>query len=177
MISMPDLVSDGLALFFAWLFALAAIHKLRAAGDYLAPMSAYLPGMNLTTVSVRVVAGVELSVAVMVLLPGSRTIGLIASAGVLVVYAAAMALQISRGIDNIKCGCAGPSSQVLVSPALVLRNIVCSALALLALTPTTGVTSGIAGLGLTLFVPAFMMMVYLCSEQLIGNAQQMVGEH
>lgn len=177
MMSMPDLVNDGMALFFVWLFALAAIHKLRAAGDYLAPMSAYLPGVNLTIVSVWVVAGVELSVAVMVLLPGSRSVGLIASAGVLVVYAALMALQISRGNADIKCGCAGPASQVLVSPALILRNIICAALAVLALTPTTMVTSGLLGLGLTLFVPAFMMMVYLCSEQLIGNAQQMMGEH
>ena len=173
---LPSLISDAMALFFVWLFAISAIHKVRNPNDYLAAMTAYLPGTGVGKPAVLAVALVECLVAVTVALAPLRTFGLIACAIVLTVYAALMARHLSSGRGEIKCGCAGPASRVVISPALVLRNFICAAAAVIAMTPTLRVDASYLGSSLTLTVAAFMIIVYLTSEQLIGNAQQMVGE-
>lgn len=173
----PDLISNALALFLAWLFTTAAIHKWRAPDAYIEPMSVYLPGFSPGKSGVLFVAVLELVLALMILLPWCRDFGLAAAALLLAAYAAFMARQISQGRVDLKCGCAGSASRVMISPGLILRNMVCIALALFALIPSDAVAPGFSALGLTLCVVLFMIIVYLCSEQLIDNAQQLAGEH
>ena len=172
----PDLIGDALALFFVWLFTAAAIHKWRTPDAYVEPMSAYLAGFSPGRSTVWLVALFEFLLAVMILLPQSRVFGLSAGALLLLAYAALMARQISRGRVDLKCGCAGSASRVMISPGLILRNLLCTALALLALLPSGTVSSGFTTTGLTLCMVLFMIIVYLCSEQLIDNAQQLAGE-
>jgi hypothetical protein len=173
---LPELISTGVAWFLAWLFGWAALHKFRAPAYYGRLIRAHLPQLPAVAPLVRVVAVLELAIALALVVPLWRTAGLQAGAALLVSYAALMALQLARGVTDMQCGCAGPASTVSISVALVVRNLVCAALALLALTPLAGVPVGAAGTMLSAFVAAFAVVIYLCSEQLISNAQQMAGD-
>jgi hypothetical protein len=119
------------------------------------------------------VAVLELTIALALLLPMTASAGLRAAAAVLALYAALMTWQLIRGRRELRCGCAGPASELAVSPALVGRNLVCAGLALLALAPRTETVAGAAGLGLSLYVAVFLIILYLCSEQIVSNSQQM----
>lgn len=176
LIAVPDLIADGVAWFLAWLFGTAALHKARNIEHYRRLMGKYLNGSPVGPVFVWLVASVELSVALTMLLPQTRWTGLAGTALLLIAYASLMGVQLARGRADMKCGCAGPASDTTISPALMLRNLACAALALVAMTPNISVDAGVAGVGLALFVATFAALTYLGSEQLIANAQHMAGE-
>ena len=173
---LPELISTGVAWFLAWLFAWAALHKFRAPGYYTRLIHAHVPRLPATSLLVWLVAALELAVAVAVLVPDWREAGLLAGAALLLAYAGLMAIQLARGVTDMQCGCAGPASTVSISVSLVLRNLVCAALGILALAPVGGAAAGLTGAMVSAFVAAFAVVVYLCSEQLISNAQQMAGD-
>jgi Methylamine utilisation protein MauE len=179
---MPDLISSGVALFFAWLFALAGVHKLRSPAYYVDLLASYFPSLPASPAwLVAPVAALELAIAALLIFPQTLGLGLLGCAAVLCIYAIAMALQIWRGKSDMACGCAGPASNLSVSPALVIRNLLCATLALcsfalLIQAQTASVEAGLVGYGLSAFVAGFMIVLYLCSDQLIANAQQMAGE-
>jgi hypothetical protein len=173
---LPELISTGVAWFLAWLFGWAALHKFRAPAYYMRLIQAHVPQLPGGSLLVWVVAALELAIALALVVPLWRTAGLQAGAALLVAYAALMSVQLARGVTDMQCGCAGPASSVSISVALVVRNLVCAALALLALAPLAGVPVGPPGTMLSAFVAGFAVLVYLCSEQLISNAQQMAGD-
>ena len=173
---MPDLIAMGVGWFLAWLFGTAALHKARNIAHYQRLMGKYLNDSPVAPVFVWLVAAVEMSLAIAMLLPQTQRTGLVATALLLIAYAGLMSLQLARGRADMKCGCAGPASDTTISPALVLRNLACAALALVAMAPNVSVDAGVAGVGLALFVASFAALAYLGSEQLIANAQHMAGE-
>lgn len=175
-IVVPDLIATGVAWFLAWLLGTAAFHKACNIEHYQRLMGKYLNDSSVGSVFVWLVAAVEMSLALAMLLPQMRGAGLAAAALLLIAYAGLMGVQLARGAADIKCGCAGPASETTISPTLVLRNLACASLTLLAMSPTISVDSGVAGIGLALFVATFATLIYLGSEQLIANAQQMAGE-
>jgi len=69
------------------------------------------------------------------LVPGARAAGLLSAATLLVVYGAAVAINLARGRRHIDCGCAGPAGRRPISGALVARNAALAALALAGLVP------------------------------------------
>ena len=165
-----------MALFFSWLFAVAGIQKLRAPDYYLGLISSYIPALPVGRWLLLPLAGSELAIAILVLIPQTRTYGLAGSAGLLLAYAAMMAWQVWRGHADMDCGCSGPASDLSVSGALVVRNLICACLAILSLSALTGVAVGVIGLVLSVIMASFIITFYLCSDQLIANAQQMAGE-
>ncbi|QIB64573.1 MauE/DoxX family redox-associated membrane protein [Kineobactrum salinum] len=170
----PDLVGFGISGFLLWLFATAGLHKLRAPARFGSVISAYFPEHPITRRLVLPLALLELGIAVALVLPVTAAAGLLAAAMVLVLYGALMALQLTRGRRDLRCGCAGPASDLAVSPALVARNAICAGLALLALAPrTTDIAAGLAGMGLALYIAVFLIILYLCTEQLVSNGQQL----
>jgi hypothetical protein len=173
---LPDLIAIGVAWFLAWLFGTAALHKARNIEHYRRLMGKYLDGAPVSSLMVWLLAALEVSFALAMLVPQTQWAGLAATALLLVAYAGLMGLQLARGRADMKCGCAGPASDTTISPALVLRNLGCAAMALLAMAPTISVDAGVAGIGLALFVATFAALAYLGSDQLIANAQQMAGE-
>ena len=76
----------------------------------------------------RALPCLEAALGIGVLLPVTRSVALIAVAGLLVLYAVAMAINLWRGKRNIDCGCGGDGQSL--SWALVLRNAVLAGLAL-----------------------------------------------
>lgn len=173
---MPDLITMGVAWFLAWLFGTAAVHKGRNLQHYRRLMSTYLNGAPVAAVAVWALAMVELCTALLLLFSQLRPMGLVLAILLLLAYASMMGLQLARGRADMKCGCAGPASDMTISPALIMRNLACAVLAGLAMMPTITVAAGITGLALALFVATFTALVYLGCEQLIVNAQQMAGE-
>lgn len=171
--AIPDLIGFGISGFLLWLFATAGLHKLRAPARFRSVMTAYFPALPGVHRLLLPVAVLELAIALALLLPMTAGAGLLAAAALLGLYAALMAWQLIRGRRELRCGCAGPASELAVSPALVGRNLVCGGLALLALAPRTGTAAGAAGLGLSLYVAVFLIILYLCSEQIVSNSQQM----
>lgn len=170
---MPDLISNGVALFLAWLLGQAAVHKFRSTLYYQGLLGQYLTLGASTNPLVYLAGVVELMIAVSLVLPLTRDIGLAAACAVLLGYAGMMALQWLRGKRHTRCGCAGPGSALNISPALVLRNLVCCTLAWASIMPVTTVAPMMLAWVFSLLVAAFLVVIYLCVEQLIANGQLM----
>ena len=170
---MPEVLNNGLALFFAWLFAVAALYKFRAPRYYQLLLTSHMPGLPFKR-SIPVMLGIsELLIAILVLWQPTRAAALTGAAVLLLTYAATMSWQLRNGHADAACGCSGPGSELLVSPALVARNLVCVALALLSMTAAPGPGTGFLSAVLSLLVALVLISGYLLSERLIGNAQFM----
>ncbi len=116
----------------ALLFAVAAVHKLRAPAVFRASLQAYrlLPRILLAPAAWALIT-LELLAAVMVLGAATRVAGFAILTGLLILYAAAIGINLYRGRTDIDCGCNGPASRQPISGWLVLRNLFLAALALL----------------------------------------------
>jgi hypothetical protein len=171
-----QVIAIGLSLFLVWLFVTAGVHKFQAREYYRELMSSYFESLAVSRSMVAAVGSAELLVAALLVLPQSRSAGLLLAALILSFYAAMMAVQIKRGRDDIACGCAGPASMLTVSPALVLRNLLCAVLAVIAgLLPELS-SPVLSAYSLAGGIAAFMVVLYICSDQLIANAQMMAGD-
>jgi hypothetical protein len=93
----------------------------------------------------------------------------------LAIYATAMAVQLILGHRQLKCGCAGPASNTQISTVLVGRNISLILLALVALTAGNSIDINSYNMLLVLCLSVFMVLLYLCAEQLIENSQQLAS--
>jgi hypothetical protein len=120
----------------ALLFVVAAAHKLRDVATFRATFRDYrLVPAALAGSLATLVPSAELAVAALLLAPGTGVVGKIGGAGLLVVYAAAVAVNLARGRRHIDCGCAGPHAQRPIGGGIVVRNALLAAAALAALVP------------------------------------------
>tara|TARA_R110001599_G_scaffold353859_1_gene600548 strand:+ start:50306 stop:50836 length:531 start_codon:yes stop_codon:yes gene_type:complete len=174
--TLPAAIGIGIAWFLVWLFAQAAFHKINAPGYYQELVQRYVPAMGGGRMWVAMVATLEAGIALSLLVPAWRAAGLIAAAALLLAYGALMASEMLRGRAGAQCGCAGPDSSLGVSWALVLRNGVCAALALLGLAGTATTDVNWMGFMLAAFLALFAALVYLTAEQIVSNAQWMAEE-
>jgi hypothetical protein len=104
--------------------ARALLHKLMARDEFAATLAEYhiLPARwsAAATVLIALLEGIAI---LAVILPDRRQQGAVLAAGLFMVYAAAMAVNLLRGRDHIDCGCGGarqPLSWFLVGRNLVL---------------------------------------------------------
>ncbi len=174
---MSQVIAIGLSLFLVWLFVTAGVHKFKASDYYRELMSSYFDSLAVSRSMVMAVGCAELFVAALLLLPQSRSAGLLLAALILSFYAAMMAVQIKRGRDDIACGCAGPASMLTVSPALVMRNLLCAIFAATACLLPELSSPVFSSYTLAAGIAAFMVVLYICSDQLIANAQMMAGDY
>lgn len=172
----PEVVAIGLAGFLAWLFAVSGFHKLRHPASFSELAAQYLPG-SLRRLwrdwLVYPIGAVELAIALALLLPQGRVAAATAAAALLAGYALLMASQLVQGRRDMRCGCAGPASEVRVSPALVVRNLLTAALAVPLLLPAAPMGFSPGAIALALAMTGFLLALYLSAEQLIGNSQLM----
>jgi len=170
---MPAVVHDALALFFLWLLAGAAVHKLRHHAYYTGIVRAWLPaGEAMAPMLVRLIAAVEAGLAAGLMIPPARTAAFLGTALLLAVYALAMLGRLAVGQGDLRCGCAGPASDLRISPALVARNSLLTLLALAGGMPSTGIMTAETA-AVAVIMGLFLIVMYLCSEQLLRNAQQL----
>jgi hypothetical protein len=122
----------GLAL----LFGVAAAHKLRDLPRFRESLADYrLLPLALVPLAAALLVGSEAAVTVALVAPPLGSAGLVAAAGLLLLYAAAIGINLARGRRHIDCGCAGPAVSRPLSAWLVARNAVLAALALAGLAP------------------------------------------
>jgi hypothetical protein len=153
----------------AMLFAAAARHKIAAADRFRAQLAAYrlLPAV-LVGPAARVMVAMEVAVAAALVPPFSRQLAGAAAVCLLLIYGSAIGVNLASGRSYIDCGC-GDLPQVL-SPWLLLRNGLLAVGALATVLPPALRTLVWADLGLALPALAVLVVTYLGTEQLLGNA-------
>jgi hypothetical protein len=154
----------------ALLFAAAAVHKLRDLRRFQEIFTAYglvsRPGWRLPS---RLVPLLEAAVAAGLLPAATRAVAACVGIGLLLAYAAAIALNLARGRRDLACGCGGPDDRRPIAAWMVWRNVLLAALLVLPVLPwsprllvaTDGVTIG--------FGTATCVLVYLCLDRLLGR--------
>jgi hypothetical protein len=87
----------------------------------------------------------------------------------LLLYSAAIGINVYRGRTGIDCGCSGPAGRVPVSGALIVRNGVLLVVAGLAALPTTArVLQAIDGLTIAAAVITFALL-YAGADTALAN--------
>ena len=179
------LLSDACALFFLWIFAQAGLHKMTQANAHyysnlaLQYFNLYqglnddvkkaqqLPWLNR---AIKAIGAIEFSLALLVVVPSTRTFATVCIIVVLLSYMAMMAAQLYQGKKAMDCGCGG-ASQLKISGALLVRNLAYCVMALLCLSSGQLIFSSAT---VVIFVIAFAAIsLNLIIEQLIANDQQL----
>jgi hypothetical protein len=126
------LLRGALSLLFGW----AAAHKLRDVAGFRDALERYdmVPPIWSVPAGAFLIAA-EIGIAVALWLPRVGPVAALAAAGLLLLYAAAMAVNLRRGRHDLDCGCAGPARRQPISGALVVRNGGLAAAALLSAIP------------------------------------------
>ena len=107
-------------------------------------------------------------------LAGNVTRPYAAALGILLLsaYAAAIAVNLSRGHRDLACGCGGPDDRRPIAAWMVWRNILIALAAATAFAPWTDreltMTDGVT----IAFGLLTVALIYLCADQLFGNAQR-----
>ena len=158
----------------ALLFASAGAHKLRDIRRFDEIFAAYqmVPAAWGRMIS-RLVPILEIAVAVglavNVFRPYAAGFGILMLAG----YAAAIAVNLRRGRRDLDCGCGGPGDRRPISAWMIGRNAVVALAAAAAVFATWSARPLRATDGMTIaFGLLTVALVYLCIDQLFGNAQR-----
>lgn len=135
---MDPLVALTISLSLAALMAGAAAHQLFAWTEWQGVVRNYrlVPDDAAVVLGALLLCG-EVLAGVLLLLPFARPVGASATALMLVLYAAAMGINIARGRTEIDCGCFGSRWRHGISRWMVGRNILLAILALALCMPTT----------------------------------------
>ena len=167
--------SNSLCLFFAWLFGRGVVHKLSALDYYRELVASYVPIRGAAAALLGLVIVLELTLVALLLLPCSGAMGLGGSALLLGIYAAFMTWQLCQGRTAMSCGCSGANYPLVISPALVLRNVACAIVALLAAAYAEHWGTW-PQLLMALVLALLLAAACLLFEQLLANAQYMNEE-
>lgn len=160
----PLVISVSLAL----MFFMAARHKFSSRPRFQAQLAAYkLVPEPLLPVTARTLPWLEMSLVFLLLIPATRIFAASLAASLLVIYAAAMGINIMRGRSEIDCGC-GDKPQTL-SLWLLVRNAVLASAALLLVVPVTGRGLYLTDVIFLIVLTAVFAMTYLMVEQLVRN--------
>lgn len=169
-------LSDASAIFLLWLFASAALNKLKPTNAlyYQSVLNGYGIDDALLAKSLPFAIGlVELALGILIVVPASRGWAAIAGIGLLTVYAVVFIVQLLQGKAGIDCGCSGPASNIKLSGHLLIRNLLLIVLAFGCLTPALGL--GLGYWSLVIMSSVLLVLLYLCTEELIGNAQKLTA--
>jgi hypothetical protein len=112
-----------LRLGLALLFIAAAAHKLRDLRGFTETLRDHriLPDALAPAVS-ALLASVELTAAVAIVVPASATAGGLCMIALLATYSGAIGLNLARGRRHIDCGCMGPAHRQPLTGWLLVRN-------------------------------------------------------
>ena len=155
---------------FTLLFASAALHKFFDPQHFADAFRAYEVVPAALGWASRLVPVLELAIAAALLLAGSRQGAAVAGAALLLVYAAAIGVNLGRGRRNLDCGCGGPSERRPIGGWMVWRNVVLAALLaalLLPWAPRPLTSADALTIGAGTAVTAFL---YMSLELLLGRA-------
>lgn len=165
--SVLHLAALAAVVFQALLFLRAAWHKASDYGRFHGFLADYrlLPDGLLGVVS-RGLIGAELAVVVLLICPPLSMWGALGAAGLLSLYAGAIAINVLRGRERVECGCGGAAQRL--SWALVLRNLVLVAVAVLAMFCEVSATTALE-VAVAVVSGGLAWCAYLIAEQIMAN--------
>ena len=158
----------------ALLFGSASVHKLRDLHRFEEIFAAYgvltvVSGWKLSWV----VPVLELAVALGLLFDGTRLLAAGVGAALLLVYAAAIGVNLKRGRRDLACGCGGPNDRSPIAPWMLARNTVLALLlAGCAWAPWTSRPLVFTDAVTVVLGLATLVLVYLCVDQMMSYLQR-----
>ncbi len=158
---MDPLLALTVAGSLAVLFAASTVHKLAALDEWPGVVRNYrvLPAaLALPAAGVLLIAGALTAAALF--WPGTRPIGACAAAAQLILFAAAMAINLRRGRSSIDCGCFGSRLRQGISVWMVVRNLALALLALGLLLPARPRALGVLDIATAVAVIATLSFLY-----------------
>lgn len=168
----------ALRLCFVTLFAGSLVHKLMRFAQFRATVANYLRGFSLSgvfTLPFALAVLLEEAVVVAICLAPTFSAGRgVVIAGMLVVYAAAMAVNLVRGNSLLDCGCSWGSARQPAGYELVARNLLLSLFALMLLLPTRPREMGILDVMTVLASVALAAVAYATVNRLFANSALML---
>ena len=163
-------MADAASWALAGVFAIAAVHKVKNHLEFRGILDQYrIMPPPLVPLAAPLVVALECAVCLMLVVPPWRWLGGALAAGLLLLYGAAIALNLyGRGRTAMDCGCGGEATPL--SAWLLLRN---GLLALLACAPwlaaPTAAAGGWAGSVLAALLTALLWLGYAAGNQLLAN--------
>jgi uncharacterized membrane protein YphA (DoxX/SURF4 family) len=156
----------------ALLFAGAGVHKLRDLTRFDEIFAAYglLPAMPRLRLS-WMVPVVEMTVAVGLVIKISRPYAAVLAILLLSGYAAAIAVNLKRGHRDLACGCGGPERRTIAA-WMVWRNLLMALAAAAVFLPWAHRPMSLTDAFTVTFGLPTIALIYLCIDQLLGNAQR-----
>lgn len=153
------------------LFAAACAHKLHDPRAFRRTLAAYrvLPRPLVTSVGALVIA-IEGGVAVAFWVPGCEAVAAAVGAAMLLVYAAAIGMNLARGRRDLDCGCSFGRRGQPISPALVARNAVLAGACALAARPLARSSLSSGEVAVALATAVGLMLAHRVFETLQSNA-------
>lgn len=162
----------------ALLFASAAAHKLRNLERFDEIFSAFgLMPAAVAAVNSRpriswLVPVLEIMVAAGLAVNACRPYAAALGIALLSAYAAAIAVNLSRGHRDLACGCGGPDDRRPIAAWMVWRNLSIALIAAAAFVPWAdrdlSLTDGVT----VAFGLATVALIYLCADQLLVTARR-----
>jgi len=169
-------ISFALRFLLAFVFLRGALHKVRHYSDFHTQLAAYqlLPAPLLPAFTAFLIL-LEAFLALSLFIGGWGYTSFIAAA-LLLVYSAAMALNLLRGNDDLDCGCSGPAGySPTISWALVVRNCILLVFALATAIPLpfTFHRLSLQELSTIALASLAVILIYSSIEQAIANQQRL----
>lgn len=157
----------------ALLFASASAHKLRDLKQFDDIFNAYglLTSLAPWRLS-RAIPILELAVAGGLLFDSSRPYAVVAGIVLLLIYAAAIAINLGRGRRDLACGCGGPDEQRPIAPWMVWRNIAIAAALAAGLARWSARPLRLTDAVTVVFGVLTVALIYLCVDQLMAYMQR-----
>jgi hypothetical protein len=165
--SLINLWNISISTFLILLVTRALLHKAADIDRFTGFLSSYrvLPQASLKVFTYGLIF-VEALTVVMILISNFTQIGAAFAIGILLTYAAVIALNVYKGNFEIECGCGGPA--MYLSYGLVWRNIAIATMALplflIARQPISFTDTAVAVVS-----GAVLYLLYFAVEQLISN--------
>jgi uncharacterized membrane protein YphA (DoxX/SURF4 family) len=162
----------------ALVFAAAAISKLRNAEEFYGVVRNFrLLPEAVNGAFAAALPWVELVIAASLLLGIATFASGVAAGALLLVFAAAIAINIFRGRTEIDCGCFRQGMRQRLSWALVARNIaLCTAALWVALQPGWSKAVGAHDLVIAALAAASVAIIYLCANELSALRRLPLGK-
>lgn len=156
------------------LFLFGCFDKVRAFAMFRATLDDYqLVPPALLSMSAVIVTVLEFGIGVGAFRPTLAPLSMFCGAVLLLVYSAAIGVNLSRGRNNIDCGCTGPATRQFISKWLVLRNFGLIAIAITGMVTTNQRTLYVIDFVLVGIALIGAMVLYAAINQLLANATRL----
>jgi len=152
------------------LFLVALVHKLRSVRAFQQTVAAYrIVPTRLVPGTAMAVVLVEVLVLVLLVAGDRHRVGLAVAGGLLLAYAAAIAVNLLRGRDQIDCGCVGSAGREGLSWWLVGRNVGLATIAFAGLAPVAERPLGIVDWLTAIAATVTLAALYVAFDGLVAN--------